>query len=269
MTGVSDVLSDHLASVRRRIQQVCERSRRDPSSVTLICVTKGVSSEWIERVLSLGVIDIGENRVQEARAKQLALGSGLKAGGDHLEPRALSLEPIRWHLIGHLQRNKARDAVRWFDVIHSVDSLQLIQELERRAEQTAQGAGGDAQWSQPRGGGASWRRPELLIQVNVSGEASKFGCKPQQLGELAQEILRSAHLRLAGLMTITPFTRDSEASRPHFRRMRQLREDLAAASSLEPRSLSLSMGMSQDFEVAIEEGANFVRLGTAIFGPRG
>ena len=204
--------------------------------MTLVAVTKGVPVEWVRDAAALGLTDFGENRVQEARAKQAALG--------------LTLHPVRWHLIGHLQRNKVRHAVEHFDLIHSVDSVSLIEALEAVAGHHT---------IAPLG---------VLVQVSVSGEATKFGCRLEETASLVQAVTRAPHLRVAGLMTMAPFAPDPEQARPHFRRLRQLRDDVVLALNLEPRALSLSMGMSQDFEVAIEEGADLVRIGTAIFGPR-
>ena len=222
------MLHQRLKHVRERIQQACQRGERSASSVTLVAVTKTVPVEVIQEAITLGVTDVGENRVQEALAKRAQLTT--------------HSAQFRWHLVGHLQRNKAKDAVELFDVVHSVDSLPLIKTLgEQRAT----------------------RRPsdalELFIQVNVSGEASKHGCRPEELEPLAGAIQGTKHLTLIGLMTIPPFTDDPEEARPYFRRLRELRD------GLNPR-LKLSMGMSGDFEVAIEEGADYVRIGTSIFG---
>ena len=243
------MLSDHLASVRRRIQQACLRSGRDPASVTLVAVTKGVSGDVIQQALALGMTDLGENRVQEARAKQLALGSGL--GVPDPEPRAPSPELVRWHLIGHLQRNKVRLAVELFDVVHSVDSVELVEALGEAASRKLQAAG---------------RRLATFIQVNISGEPSKFGCQPEETPILVQAISGRPQLKLTGLMALAPFSENPEDARPHFRRLRQLRDDLVESGVLQPAALS--MGMSNDFEVAIEEGATIVRIGTALFGRR-
>ncbi len=251
------MLRQRLDDVRERIRRACQRCGRDPSSVTLVCVTKGIPTQTIQDAITLGVTDIGENRIQEARTKQLALGSPaparvrggprrLEALGTGLQPPASSLQPIRWHLIGHLQRNKARDAVELFHLVHSVDSLALVEELERHSAKQS-------------------RQISVFIQVNVSGEATKHGCPPDDTEELARAVQRTTHLRLTGLMTMAPFSNQSEAARPHFRGLRELRDELTTTLSLEPSALSLSMGMSQDFEVAIEEGADLVRIGTAIF----
>ena len=221
------MLQEQLQQVRERISHACQRRGRDPSSVTLIGVTKTVPADVVGEAIRAGLTDLGENRVQEAQAKRTAL----TAAGS-----------VRWHLIGHLQRNKVKQAIELFDVIHSIDSLALASEMDRHAGQ--------------RG-----TRVDVLVQVNVSGGATKFGCAPQEVGPLAHSVTRMAHLRLIGLMTMAPFAEDPEASRPHFRRLRQVRDEIDA-------SLKLSMGMSGDFEVAIEEGADFVRIGTAIFGQR-
>ncbi len=221
----------NLTSVRQRIAQACTRSGRDPSAITLVCVTKGVQIEAIRQALAAGVGDLGENRVQEAREKHQAL------------------EPVRWHMLGHLQRNKAGLAVDLFDVIHSMDSAAVIEEMERQAGKRA-------------------KTIEAFLQVNVAGEAAKHGCRPEDVPTLATAMQRATHLRLVGLMMIAPFTDNPEAARPHFQCVRQLRDDLRVAGVLEPGACRLSMGMTQDFEVAIEEGADLVRIGTAIFGAR-
>jgi pyridoxal phosphate enzyme (YggS family) len=230
------VLRDRLERVRQRIQHACQRSGRQPSTVTLVGVTKGVAPDAIREAVALGLTDLGENRVQEAR--------------DKIPQIADEDQQVRWHLIGHLQRNKARHAVELFSCIHSVDSTGLIEEMERQAAQ---------------------RRPQpldVLLQVNVGGEATKFGCRPEEAAGLARAAQACPHLRFGGLMTLAPFSDDPEQARPHFRRLRGLRDEVAAACAVPAASLKLSMGMSQDFEVAIEEGADLVRVGTAIFGAR-
>jgi len=240
-------LQEGIASVRQRIAQACQRAGRPAPSVTLVAVTKQVPVEAIRGAIALGLTELGENRVQDARDKQLALGSGLRAVGPG--PRALSPQPVRWHLIGHLQRNKAKSAVELFEVIHAVDSLPLIEELSRHTQQRE-------------------RRLDALVQVNVSGEATKHGCPPDEAQRLAEAILAARSLSWRGLMTIAPLSADPEQARPHFRRLRELRDALSATLGVDRAALRLSMGMSQDFEVAIEEGADLVRIGTAIFGAR-
>ena len=245
--------AERLAHIRRRITEACQRRGRVPESVTLVAVTKTVPVELIREAMALGVTDLGENRVQEALAKRRALGLMRSAEcgvrnekQQHSEFRIPNSElgSVRWHLVGHLQRNKAKDAVELFDVIHSVDSVALIEELERQLAKRTQ------------------EKPlEVFVQVNVSGETTKSGCKPDEVNQLAQAVQRSPHLQLRGLMTIPPFSDNPEDARPHFRRLRELKE------GFDP-SLRLSMGMSSDFEIAIEEGADYVRIGTAIFGDR-
>ncbi len=247
----TEPIRERLDAVHERIRAACGRSGRNPSSVRLVCVTKTVPAERIQAAIEAGAEDFGENRIQEAREKQPVLRGR-----------------IRWHLIGHLQRNKARDAVRLFDVIHSVDSLGLVEALAKRLDEWA--AGG-AQTSPvggrlPPGNG----RPALqaLIQVNISGEAAKSGCRPDEAAAIAEAISRVPGMEWAGLMTIPPLTASAEQARPGFRELRLLRDSLAASTGRDPASLRLSMGMSNDFEVAIEEGADIVRVGSAIFGPR-
>ncbi len=219
----------NLEQVRGRIAAAAKRAGRDPGRVRLVCVTKGVPVERIREVIAAGVAEIGENRVREAKEKKNILGAVPE--GD--------CPQIRWHLIGHLQRNKAKPAVELFDVIHSVDSPELVETLDRHAE----------------------RKLEVLVQVNVSAEAAKHGCTPDEAKRLAESILKSNHLKLAGLMTMAPFSENPESARPVFSQLRELRD------AIDP-SLDLSMGMSSDFEAAVEEGATLVRIGTAIFGER-
>ena len=227
----------HLEQVQARIAEAAGRVSRDPSTVRLICVTKGISVDRIQEAVACGVAEIGENRVQEAQEKHSALGAWLVPGTQ-----------LRWHLIGHLQRNKVRLAIELFDVIHSVDSLELIEALGRHA------------------GGREGHPIDLLIQVNVSGEASKSGCQPRDAQGLAEAVLRLKGFRLTGLMTMAPLGENPESARVVFRQLRQLRDDLHKRMNL--LLPDLSMGMSQDFEVAVEEGATMVRIGTAIFGER-
>ena len=236
------MVSEALEGVRRRIAEAARRVGRDPAEVRLVCVTKGVPVSHIEEALAAGVTDLGENRVQEAQEKQAALGTGYRVPGTE----------VRWHLIGHLQRNKAKLAAESFDVIHSVDSSELVRALVRAAALR--------RVVYPR---------EVLIQVNVSGEAMKHGCRPEEAQGLAEEILRSKHLKWVGLMTMAPFSEDSEKARPFFRQLRELRDELRHSSLAGAcAELGLSMGMSEDFETAVEEGATMVRVGTAIFGER-
>jgi PLP dependent protein len=230
------VVRENLERVRERIGEAVRAAGRDPAGIRLIGVTKGVSVERIREAMVCGIREIGENRVQEAAEKQSALGAGYP---EHSVPGPR----LTWHLIGHLQRNKVKFAVELFDAIHSVDSVALVQALDRQAR----------------------RKLELLIQVNLSGETAKHGCAPEEVDRLAEGILKTEHLKLTGLMTLAPFSENPEDSRPFFRKLRELRDGLLGCQI---PVLDLSMGMSRDFEVAIQEGATLVRVGTAIFGER-
>ncbi len=223
-------LAANFNSVQDRIRAACARAGRDPRSVVLLAVSKGQPPERVAALAGLGQTLFGENRVQEAKAKIEQCPGRL-----------------RWHLIGHLQTNKARDAVRLFEMIQGVDSLRLAQEINRCAEQAA-------------------RTVPVLLEVNVAGEASKFGYQPEALVAELPQVNALPRLEIHGLMTIAPWTPEPEKVRPVFRRLRELKaqcED-ALGAPLE----HLSMGMTGDFEVAIEEGATLVRLGTALFGER-
>jgi pyridoxal phosphate enzyme (YggS family) len=223
-------LAENIQSVRKRIATVCERTGREPGSVTLLAVSKTHPPETVSEAAKLGLTLFGENKVQEAKAK-------------------IPLCPARlqWHMLGHLQTNKCRDAVELFEMIQSVDSFHLAEEINRRAEQ------------------ASKRMP-ILLEVNAGGEASKFGYRPEQLVADLPRINQLPRVEVQGLMTIPPWGPNPERARPMFRQLRELKatcEEILGAPL--PH---LSMGMSGDFEVAIEEGATIVRIGTALFGHR-
>jgi pyridoxal phosphate enzyme (YggS family) len=229
-TGVG--LGERLSELRRRIEAAASRSGRVPGSITLIGVTKTVPAESIAEAVSLGLADLGENRVQEAEAHQDVVGR----------------ERARWHLIGHLQRNKAGRAVERFDRLHGVDDLGIAEAVSRRAE-------------------ALGRRVPVLVEVNVSGEATKFGVRPGEAIALIERVASLPGLALDGLMTVgAPFERPDEA-RPGFAALRALRDRAEQATGV--ALPELSMGMSGDFEVAIEEGSTMIRVGTALFGARG
>jgi PLP dependent protein len=214
----------NLEKVQQAVERACRRASRAPGDVLLIAVSKTVEIERITLAVEAGVKALGENRVQEAKDKIDALG-----------------RPVPWHLIGSLQTNKAKDAVHLFDWIHSVDREELARELDRRAHQAG-------------------RRAQVLVQVNVGEEPQKGGVRPPELKRLLDAVTGCRNLEVRGLMCIPPAAESAEASRPWFRRLRELRD----AAGFE----HCSMGMSGDFEVAIEEGATMVRVGTAIFGPR-
>lgn len=213
-----------LTRVRERIAAAAERAGRRADDVLLIAVSKTVEVERIREAVAAGVPALGENRVQEAKAKVAVLG-----------------RPVPWHLIGHLQTNKVKDALALFDVIHSVDRLDLAREIERRAA----GAG---------------RPVEVLLEVNVASEPSKSGFAPEAVAAALEHLAALAHVKVRGLMAIPPIVERAEESRAAFRTLRALRDRHGLSE--------LSMGMSADYEVAVEEGATMVRVGTAIFGPR-
>ena len=241
MTEASESFEDlrtRLAEVRSRVERSARRAGRDPSEVTLVAVSKTHPAELVARAFAAGARDLGENRVQEAEAKA---GEVERLGGAR----------PRWHLIGPLQANKARRAVRLFDVIHTVDSAELVARLERLCEEEG--------------------RDELpvLLQLSLAGEATKSGASEGELPRLVEKFETCARVRLAGLMTMPPFFEDAERVRPYFGRLRELRDGLRAAGAFRGGAGDLSMGMSHDFELAVEEGATLVRVGTAVFGERG
>jgi hypothetical protein len=223
-------LADNLEIVQQRIKAACERAGRKRDSVLLLAVSKTHPPETIRAAADCGQVFFGENKVQEARAK-IPLCPG----------------KLRWHFIGHLQSNKCRDAVELFELIQSVDSLPLAREINKRAEQAA-------------------KRMPVLLEVNVAGEASKFGYAPEKLLAELKELNALPRLELHGLMTVPPWMSEPERGRPHFRRLRELKAE--GEQILGAPLPHLSMGMSDDFEIAIEEGATIVRIGTALFGPR-
>jgi len=230
-------LSENLKRIEGRIAEACRRSKRDPARVRLIAVTKSAPLEVIRHLVELGVRDLGENRVQEAAAKIPELDA---IAGEH---------QVQWHLIGHLQSNKARRAVELFDVVQSIDSLKLAERLDNIAGEFDQ-------------------RLPAFIEVNLGGEESKSGVAPDQVLRLCEQVGKFANLELKGLMAVPPFSENPEDARPFFQRLRQLRDEARDTGIAGPDFKDLSMGMSGDFEVAIEEGATFVRIGTALFGAR-
>ncbi|MEP6707440.1 MAG: YggS family pyridoxal phosphate-dependent enzyme [Pyrinomonadaceae bacterium] len=237
MTGTAQTLDDlrqRLQDVRSRIDAAARRSNRSPEEVKLLAVSKSHPADTIQRAIEAGVSDLGENRVQEAEGKITEVGRS----------------SARWHLIGHLQSNKARRAVTLFDVIHSLDSVALAQRLDSMCVEEGR------------------ERLPVLIQLNLAGEASKSGIDKGKLPELVETVAGCSHLSLIGLMSVPPFFEDSEKVRPLFRRLRELRDELNSQGVFAEGNGELSMGMTHDFPVAIEEGATIVRIGTAIFGER-
>jgi pyridoxal phosphate enzyme (YggS family) len=226
------------ADVLGRIERAARRAGRDPAEVKLVAVSKTHPAALVrEAAASAGLRDFGENRVQEAEAKI-----------EELKPDAPDL---RWHLIGNLQPNKARRAARLFDLIHTVDSVALVERLERICIEEGR------------------ERLEALVQVDLAGEASKSGATVEELPALFEVFGRAARVRCRGLMILPPFSEDIERVRPFFRRLREMRDEWGARGAFGEEKGELSMGMSHDYEAAVEEGATLVRVGTAVFGERG
>jgi pyridoxal phosphate enzyme (YggS family) len=233
-------IKENLLGVMERIEKAARKVGRDLQEIKLVAVSKTVETARIREAIEAGVSILGENYVQEAQKKIEEIGR--PACTEHFgEGR-----PVSWHFIGHLQSNKAKYAVRLFDMIHSLDSIPLAEELNRRAEQAD-------------------RVIKVMIEVNLSEEATKFGTDEEMLFNLARRIQNLKHLSLEGLMTMPPYFDSAEMSRPYYIALRELKEEMVKEGI--PMK-ELSMGMSNDFEIAIEEGATYVRVGTAIFGPR-
>ena len=222
-------IKENLLRVTERIEEAARRVYRDPNEIKLVAVSKTVEAARIKEAIEAGISILGENYVQEAQKKIEEIG-----------------HPVSWHFIGHLQSNKAKYAIRLFDMIHSIDSFPLAAELNRRAEQANQII-------------------KVLIEVNLSKEATKFGTEEKMVMNLARGIQNLSHLSLEGLMTMPPYFDSPEMSRPYYVALRELKERMAKGGI--PMK-ELSMGMSNDYEIAIEEGATYVRVGTAIFGAR-
>ncbi|NQT90118.1 MAG: YggS family pyridoxal phosphate-dependent enzyme [Candidatus Omnitrophica bacterium] len=226
------MIQDNLARIRKRITEAALRRDRSPDDVKLICVTKAATADQVKEALSCGVTDIGENRAQDALLKYNQLGD--------------TASKARWHMIGHLQTNKVKKALELFEVVHSLDSMRLAEEIDKRAASLD-------------------KRIDCLIEVNVSGESSKYGVELKEAPLFIKEAARLSNIRIVGLMTMAPFVDDPELTRPCFIKLRELRDSLRAEAIPNTDIKELSMGMTQDYEVAVEEGATFVRIGTAVF----
>jgi len=226
------MVQDKIAQIKERISAACSRSGRNPAEVTILAVTKNRTVEQINEILNTGLSAIGENKVQEALLKLSAIS---------FQRSSVSLQ-----MIGHLQTNKAKDAVKIFDLIHSVDSLRLVREIDKQAWEIN-------------------KIQAILIEVNVSGEVTKYGINPEELQGLVDSICGLRNVRLAGLMTIAPVVDDPEDVRPYFKKLRELRDKIYQSSITNHQLPILSMGMTDDFEVAVEEGATIVRIGRGIF----
>jgi pyridoxal phosphate enzyme (YggS family) len=221
---------ERLADIRQRIEAACRRAGRDAAGVNLLAVTKTLGPEAVAEATGAGLACFGESRVQEARQKIPQCPSNL-----------------HWHFIGHLQTNKVREALRWFEVIHAVDSVRLLEAIDRGAQEEG-------------------RTVPVCLEVNVSGERSKFGLNPDDVPAVLARASSLFRVRIMGLMTIPPIAADPAEARPFFQRLRTLRDRWQAETGVPLPELS--MGMSHDFEVAVEEGATWIRLGTLLFGPR-
>lgn len=229
---MGDYLRDSLQKTQERIHAACRRAGRNPDEVTLICVSKTKPAEMLQEVYDCGPRDFGENKVQEMCGKMEALAPD-----------------IRWHMIGHLQTNKVKYIVGKTALIHSVDSLHLLEEIEKQSAKKE-------------------IVTPVLIEVNIAEEESKFGIRREETLSLVKSAAKLLHIRIRGLMTIAPFAKDPEENRPYFRQIRQLSVDIAGENIDNVSMECLSMGMTGDYEVAIEEGATMVRVGTGIFGER-
>ena len=218
------MIAENLRRVQERVDAACRRAGRSPAEVTLVGISKSFPASAVVAAYAAGLRDMGENRVQEAAAK--------------IPPAAAQGATPRWHLVGHLQSNKVKTALGLFDIIHSVDSLRLAEAISRQATKPT----------------------PVLLEVNVAGEESKFGLRPEELAETLAQARSLPNVDVRGLMTVAPLVEDAEAVRPVFRRLRELAGALALPE--------LSMGMSDDFEVAVEEASTMIRIGRAIFGPR-
>jgi pyridoxal phosphate enzyme (YggS family) len=223
------IIEENLLRVMERIEKAAQKARRNPNEIRLVAVSKTVEAARIKEAIEAGVSILGENYIQEAQKKIEEIG-----------------RPVSWHFIGHLQSNKAKYAIRLFDMVHSLDSIPLAEELNRRAEQAD-------------------RVIKVLVEVNLSKEATKFGTDEEMVLNLAKRVQNLNHLSFEGLMTMPPYFDSPEMSRPYYIALRELKQRMVKAGI--PMK-ELSMGMSNDFEIAIEEGATYVRVGTAIFGPR-
>ena len=230
------MIKENFLNIKERISLVCSKIKKDPQSVTIVAVSKNRSAAQIKEAINLGLGDIGENRVQEALIKYNELRTQELAS-----PRT-----IRWHMVGHLQTNKVKEAVKVFSLIHSVDSLRLAAEIGKQA------AGIN-------------KVQDILIEVKTSPEAAKYGVLPADTPALLREAVKFKNLKIKGLMTVAPLVDNPEQARPYFKALREIFEYLNGLSSIGCRLSILSMGMSEDFEVALEEGANMVRIGRAIF----
>ncbi|NLS45549.1 MAG: YggS family pyridoxal phosphate-dependent enzyme [Firmicutes bacterium] len=221
--------------VREKVRKAAERVGREPDDISIVAVTKNVDTKDIIKAVRGGISILGENRAQEGRAKFSELGNNIEG------------KRIAWHFIGHLQRNKVRHVLRIFDFIHSLDSLRLAHEIERVSERLD-------------------ITTECLLEINITGKPSRIGVEPEEALALARDISKLDRIKLRGVMSIAPVVEDPSQAKPYFRRTREICERITDAGLFRPGKIHLSMGMTNDFEAAIEEGATMVRIGTGIFG---
>jgi len=229
------MIKENISKVKERISYTCSKTNQNPDSITIIAVTKARTAEQIKEAIDAGITDIAENKVQEAIVKY-----------NDLRPTTYDLQPTKWHLVGHLQTNKVKEAVKIFDLIQSVDSIHLAQEIDKQAARIN-------------------KIQDILIEVKTSPETTKFGLKPNEVIEVMEEIAKFKNINIKGLMTIAPLFDNPEKTRPYFRMLRELKDRINDLRATTYDLQILSMGMTDDFEVAIEEGSNMVRLGRAIF----
>jgi len=227
-----ETIKNNLEIINKKIKKAALKVNRNPEEIKLVAVTKTATTEQIEEAINAGVKIIGENRVQDAKKKY-----------------HIFTADVEWHLIGHLQTNKAKYAVEIFNCIHSVDSIKLTQEINKRSLQFG-------------------KIMDVLVEVNISGEETKYGIKSEEVETFLKEISEFPRIRIRGLMTVAPIVEDKEEVRPYFRKLRELSEKIKSKNIENIKMDYLSMGMTEDFEIAIEEGANMVRIGRGIFGFR-
>lgn len=235
------MIRENLTRIRKRIVSACAKAGRNPQEITIVAVSKGRTLEQIKEAITEGITDIGENRVQEALPKYNA-----QRKTPACPVGRQNAQPINWHMVGHLQTNKAKEAVKLFDLIQSVDSLRLAEEISSQAAKIG-------------------KVQDVLIEIKTSPEATKFGLKPDEAIEAIKQMAECKNINLKGLMTIAPIVDNPEKTRPYFRMLRELRDKINDVRYAICDMQILSMGMTDDFEIAIEEGANMARLGRAIF----
>ena len=230
------MIRENVSRIRQRILKVCSKINQDPGKITIIAISKGRTIEQMKEVVEAGITDIGENRVQEAVIKYKGL----------ITSELENSRAIKWHMVGHLQTNKVKDAVRIFDLIQSVDSVRLAEEIDKQADKIN-------------------KTQDILVEIKTSPEESKFGLKPDEAIKVIKDIVRLKNINIKGLMTIAPVVDDPEKARPYFRMLREFEDKINELRVTSYKLGVLSMGMTDDFEIAVEEGSNMVRLGRAIF----